>query len=152
MTRGRSEGLTMSEETRITANPLSEESRITADSPLEADTRICLTPLPKEEATQPKPSRRFWKWLEWVWFILFLATLSINVAIFRQDDIEKQQNQAKIDELIKKTDRLLQENQAKIELKKEANRLIQAVVSFLVLAQLACFIAGLVRVLRGNDR
>jgi cell division protein FtsL len=84
MTRDRSESLTMSEETRITADPLLKESR-------------------------------FWKWNRWIWFILFLAFVSINVATFRQKArlrqslIEIQQNQAKIDELKKEADRLKQE-------------------------------------------
>jgi hypothetical protein len=42
MTKDRSEGRTMLEETRITANPLAKETRITADRPSRGDTRICL--------------------------------------------------------------------------------------------------------------
>ena len=145
MAKDRSEGGTMSDDTRITADLPSE------------DTHICLTPLPRGEVTQPKPSRQFWKWnqaidrllkpsrtcqpkrehqfwrwFRWMGFILCLATVSISVATCRQqarnrqslieiqrNQAEIQRNQAKIDELKKEADRLEQEL---LHRKREAQR------------------------------
>jgi hypothetical protein len=111
-----SEGRTMSEETRITANPLPKDTRTTADVPSGADTHICLTP--------PKPKHQFWKWLPWVSFILGLAAVSVNVATvqqrarYRQSLIEIQRRQAEIENTrkeIDKTQKEIDKTQAEID-------------------------------------
>lgn len=69
----------MSEETRITANPLAKETRITTDQPSTANTLICLNDHPEEAGPKPRLLQRFWEKCRWPWFIL--AVLIFNAFV-----------------------------------------------------------------------
>jgi TolA-binding protein len=69
----------MSEETRITANPLAKETRITTDQPSTADTLIYLNDHPEGAEPKPRLLQRFWEKCRWPW--LTLAVLIFNAFV-----------------------------------------------------------------------
>lgn len=115
MTRDRTEGRAMPDDTRITANPVPKETRITAALPSEADTRICLGYFPRKQ--EPKPSL-----LRWIWKMLLLPWIQLSVVFipafilwlivqYIAAGIEFKHRQAQREYEQKQIDRFLQEIQ-----------------------------------------